>query len=54
MKLIPTSPNREEYLACTPLVDYDHPQLAALAKQLGEGETDPLCPRPEVLPLRPG
>lgn len=41
MKLIPTSPNREEYLACTPLVDYDHPQVAALAKQLGEGETDP-------------
>ena len=40
MKLIPVSNHRSDYLACTSLVDYDHPQVAALAKQLGEGETD--------------
>ncbi len=41
MELIPVSQKLEDYLVCTPLVDYDHPQVAALAKRLGEGETDP-------------
>lgn len=41
MELIPTGRCLEDYLACTPLVDYCHPKVAALADKLREGETDP-------------